>query len=70
VHPTKPGVTALSSVPIFPDFASWEDKYVTVSFEEGDPAQDSKALGQVGGVVCWTGQTTTHWGMCWVVLGG
>jgi hypothetical protein len=47
VHPTKRGVTAVSCVPIFPDFASWEDKYVTVSFEEGDPAQDSKALGQV-----------------------
>jgi hypothetical protein len=47
VHPTKPGVTAVSCVPIFPDYASWEDKYVTVSFEEGDPVQDSKALGQV-----------------------
>lgn len=48
VHPTKPGLSVVSSVPILPDFDSWEDKYVTVSFEEGDPAQDSKALGQVG----------------------
>ncbi|WIA18195.1 hypothetical protein OEZ85_009668 [Tetradesmus obliquus] len=47
VHPTKPGLSVVSSVPILPDFDSWEDKYVTVSFEEGDPAQDSKALGQV-----------------------
>lgn len=47
-HPTKPGVTAVSSVPILPDFGTWQDKYVTVNFEEGDPVQDSKTLAQVG----------------------
>lgn len=46
-HPTKPGMKALVNVPIFPNFGSWEDKYVTVNFEEGDPAQDSKTLAQV-----------------------
>lgn len=46
-HPTKPGLKAKVNIPIFPDFSSWEDKYVTVNFEEGDPAQDSKTLAQV-----------------------
>jgi hypothetical protein len=47
-HPTKPHLTPEVVLPIFPDAASWSDKYVTVHFEEGDPAQDSKTLAQVG----------------------
>eukprot|EP00878_Enallax_costatus_P025048 GHUV01026769.1.p1 GENE.GHUV01026769.1~~GHUV01026769.1.p1 ORF type:complete len:491 (+),score=127.59 GHUV01026769.1:206-1678(+) len=46
-HPTKPQLKPRINLPIFPDFASWEDKYVTVNFEEGDPAQDSRTLAQV-----------------------
>ncbi|KAF8061924.1 VIP2 [Scenedesmus sp. PABB004] len=46
-HPTKPGLTAVSVVPIFPDFAGWEDKYVTLNFETGDPGQDSATLAQI-----------------------
>eukprot|EP00775_Hariotina_reticulata_P007791 gene7791-7988_t len=46
-HPTKPHLTPEVVLPIFPDTASWCDKYVTVHFEEGDPAQDSKTLAQV-----------------------
>lgn len=47
-HPTKPGVTAVRSVPILPDFGNWPNKYVVVHFPEGDPANDSRTLAMVG----------------------
>jgi hypothetical protein len=46
-HPSKPGVTAVSCVPILPDVAAWPNKYVVVQFPEGDPAHDSRTLAKV-----------------------
>lgn len=47
VHPTKPGVTAVRCLPILPDLDAWPNKYVTVVFEEGDPANDARAVKRV-----------------------
>lgn len=32
-HPTKPGVTAVESLPIFPDFNIWGNSYTLVTFD-------------------------------------
>ncbi|KAI1302176.1 hypothetical protein EDD11_005641 [Mortierella claussenii] len=32
-HPTKPGVTAVESLPIFPDFSIWGNDYTLVTFD-------------------------------------
>jgi hypothetical protein len=50
-HPTKLGVTAMSCVPILPDFEAWANKYVIVQFPEGDPANDSKTLAKVRQII-------------------